>query len=190
VAQGQRNLRIEVTMPASGPGGTAPAKLNPPATAAPAKLSAPAAAPTAETGRAEPATRPVVEPATAERPASIAERSTTEPSTAVARRFETRRPSLVPSYLMLASGVVGLGGYGVLTYWGRSDNAKLADCTPNCSPASVEHIRKLYLAANISLGVGVAALVTGVVLRMRNHSYQVEVHPSKGGAVATVSRAF
>jgi hypothetical protein len=57
--------------------------------------------------------------------------------------------------------------------------------------ASVEHIRKLYLAANISLGVGAAALVTGVLLRWRSHStYQVEVQPTHGGGIASVSRAF
>jgi hypothetical protein len=95
------------------------------------------------------------------------------------------------SYALLGTGVLGMAGYGVLTYWGRKDNDKLGDCSPNCPQASVDHIDKLYLGANISLGVGAAALLGGAFLVWRQHSsYSIEVEPTQSGALATFSGAF
>jgi hypothetical protein len=63
-----------------------------------------------------------------------------------------------------------IGGAGLLTYWGRKDNDLLARCAPNCSQASVDHIRKLYFAADASLGVGAVALATSLVLFLASPS--------------------
>ncbi len=70
----------------------------------------------------------------------------------------------VAPYLTGALGLVGLGGTAALTYWGRRDNALLSDCAPMCSQSSVNHIKNLYLAANISAGIGAAALATWAYL--------------------------
>jgi hypothetical protein len=71
----------------------------------------------------------------------------------------------VAPYLTAALGLAGLGGAAALTYWGRRDNQILKDtCSPMCSQASVNHIKQLYLAANISAGVGAAALATWAYL--------------------------
>lgn len=95
------------------------------------------------------------------------------------------------SYALLGVGVAGIGGYGLLTYWGRKDNDELSQCAPNCLQSSVDHIQNLYLAADVSLGVGVAALLGGAYLVWRHHaSYAVEVQPTAGGAVAGISGAF
>jgi hypothetical protein len=92
-------------------------------------------------------------------------------------------------------GVAGIAGYGLLTYWGRKDNDKLAECSPACNPAAVDHIRKLYTIADVSLGVGIAALVGGtswwyVKSRRSKEAVAVDVQPIRSGALASVKGAF
>ena len=95
------------------------------------------------------------------------------------------------SYVLLGAGLAGVGGYGVLTYWGRKDNDELAACSPTCPQSAVDHIDNLYLAANVSLAVGAAALLGGAYLVWRNHaSYSVEVQPTGSGALATFGGVF
>ena len=104
---------------------------------------------------------------------------------------EPRRGSSLGPYLLIGSGLMAIGGYGLLTYWGRQDNDKLAMCTPNCSQASVDHIHDLYLAANISLSAGIVAVVTGGWFVWRNHSrYAMSVEPTPSGAYASVGGIF
>jgi hypothetical protein len=96
-------------------------------------------------------------------------------------------------------GVVGLGSYGLFTYWGKKDNELLATCSPNCPASSVEHIRKLYLVADISLGVGIVTLGAATIVALssgpskektKSSAYSVDVSPSRSGAFATVSGSF
>jgi hypothetical protein len=100
-------------------------------------------------------------------------------------------------------GVVGLGGAGLLAYWGRQDNTALQDaCKPNCNPDSVHHIRMLYLASDISAGIGVAALIASTWLYLRSGSSEekpstetarlrrLDLRPSASGAYAAVSGTF
>jgi hypothetical protein len=113
---------------------------------------------------------------------------------------EARPRSSVAPYLLGTVGVAGLTGFGLMTYWGRRDNDLLARCSPNCPSATVDHIRKLYLAANISLGVGVAALVGATWIALRGGSqdeeeprhgrYVFDLRPMATGAAAQVSGAF
>jgi hypothetical protein len=107
-------------------------------------------------------------------------------------------PGAAP-YLLGVVGVAGLGAYGAFTYWGKKDNQLLSQCSPNCAPSSLEHIRKLYLVADISLGVGVAALGAATWIALSSGSskekpseaaYVVDVTPTRSGAYATVSGKF
>jgi hypothetical protein len=102
-------------------------------------------------------------------------------------------------YLLAGAGIAGIGTFGLLTYWGKKDNDLLTQCSPDCSPASVDRVRKLYLMADISLGVGVAALGSGILwLAMGSKkekgpaqsAYSVDVKPTPAGAFATVSGTF
>jgi hypothetical protein len=101
---------------------------------------------------------------------------------------EPKRRSLAGPYTVLGTGLLALGGYGVLTYWGRKDNDKLAQCTPNCLQASVAHVRDLYLYANVSLSVGIVSVVTGGAWLFRN--WGVSVQPSPQGAYASIGGLF
>jgi hypothetical protein len=121
--------------------------------------------------------------------------------TAVARpRKESSGRSLVAPYVFTGLGVLGAGGYALLTYWGRQDNDALSKCKPDCPSASVEQIRKLYLGANVSLGVGVVALGAATWLFLRPDSsteersaksrYVLGVQPTRSGGVAALSGSF
>jgi hypothetical protein len=99
-----------------------------------------------------------------------------------------KRPSMLGPYTLLSTGLAALGGFGVLTYWGRNDNDKLTQCAPNCLQASVDHVRDLYLAANISLSVGIVAIVTGGSWLFRN--YGVSVQPTPSGSYASIGGLF
>lgn len=123
-----------------------------------------------------------------------------------------RTPAATPagrhlSFGSVSLGLIGLGGaggFGLLTYWGRQDNARLSQCTPNCPQASVDRVAKLYRAANISLGVGAGALLLATWVYAvsgggseeaqtprRTAALRLDVTPlAVGGAVASMSGRF
>jgi hypothetical protein len=104
------------------------------------------------------------------------------------------------AYLLGGVGLAGVGAGTLLVYWGRNDNQQLvAQCKPDCSPASVNHVRKTYLAADIALGAGIAALGVSTILFATSGSketppshsaYAIQVNPTPSGAFATVSGSF
>jgi hypothetical protein len=108
-------------------------------------------------------------------------------------------PGALP-YVLSAAGLAGIGGFALLTSWGAKDNAALANCAPDCSPDTVSHIKSMYLAADVSLGVGIAALGTGVVMLLMSPSskeapptqakYHFDVRPAPSGGFASVSGSF
>ena len=99
-------------------------------------------------------------------------------------------------------GLAGAGGFGVLTYWGRKDNAQLSQCAPNCPQASVDRVAKLYQVANISLGVGAGALILATWVyassaggsqeteRRRQTAYRFDLAPTRAGAIASLAGRF
>jgi hypothetical protein len=91
------------------------------------------------------------------------------------------------AYLLGGVGLLGVGAGGLLTYWGKTDNSALAACTPNCQPSSVEHIRRLYLAADVSFAAGGAALGIASLLFATSH---FDVQPAHSGAFATFKGVF
>jgi hypothetical protein len=113
---------------------------------------------------------------------------------------QPKHRSLALTYTLATVGVVGLAGFGVMTEWGRKDNALLAQCSPSCPQASVDHVRRMYVAADVSLGVGIAALAASywafVSSRSANEDHPTEqamvfdVRPTRAGAVAGVSGSF
>ncbi|HKE14668.1 MAG TPA: hypothetical protein VKB80_07380 [Kofleriaceae bacterium] len=193
VLQGQRNRHITVSVPeevavaAAATGQPAAPEAAPPGTPAPMATDAPkaAGAPPKQI-ETRPPRQAEAEPVPEKEPdISLTAAPPPEPPSRGSRWFTT------PSLVLMGVGVAGVGGYGVLTYWGRKDNDDLAQCAPDCPQSSVDHIDNLYLAADISLGVGVAALLGGAYLVWRHHAhYAVEVQPTAGGAVAGVSGAF
>jgi hypothetical protein len=107
-------------------------------------------------------------------------------------------PALLP-IVIGGAGLVALAGGGLLTYWGRKDNDALSQCSPNCLPSSLDHIRALYLAADISFGLGVGAVGVATWLYLRSGAIEnpnlgvarkFDVHPIRSGAFASYQGAF
>jgi hypothetical protein len=110
--------------------------------------------------------------------------------------------SILP-WIVGGLGVASLGAAGVMTYWGRKDNDALRQCTPNCDPASTQHIKRLYLGSDIAAGVGLAALGVATWLYITHHSsnasneeraseqaLRVDLAPTHSGGFASVSGSF
>jgi hypothetical protein len=106
------------------------------------------------------------------------------------------------AYLLGGVGALGLGAGALLTYWGKTDNDALSQCTPNCQPSSVDHIRRMYLAADLSFGAGGAALGVATLLFATSHpgeagakaparaAYRFDVRPTRSGALGLFEGAF
>jgi hypothetical protein len=160
---------------------------------------APVAAPSRAVVREEPAAAPsraVVreEPAAEEAPSG----ATVATSGAPAAPGKSR----VGAYLLGGLGLVGLGGWGMFTYWARRDNVELDTCAPDCPVEAVNHIKRMYLFADISVGVGIAALALSTwrfvaagrsptrEVATRRRPYVLDVAAAPSGAMATVSGGF
>jgi hypothetical protein len=89
----------------------------------------------------------------------------------------------------------------VITIWGRNDNNNLSACSPNCSGATLSHIKRVYQAADIAIGVGVAALAAAYwsyafsqgspgESKSSETALRLDVAPTSSGGFAAVSGRF
>jgi hypothetical protein len=75
------------------------------------------------------------------------------------REAPTMRPLTRGLFVVGALGVVGFAGLGL---WGLHDERRLRDeCAPGCAPTRVDRVHRQYIAADLSLAVGVVALGLG-----------------------------
>jgi hypothetical protein len=114
---------------------------------------------------------------------------------------ETAKNMTLP-YVAGTVGLAGLAGFGILYAIARNDNNNLTQCWPTCSESRIGDVRKLYVAADVSLGVGVAALGAATWLYFSTKSpsderpspkaprYSVDVQPSRTGFFTSFSGAF
>jgi hypothetical protein len=182
IVQGQRNRTISVS--------TQPSKK----TLAASVLPAPPVETVAEPSRAaseKPAPRRLV--------TSKSTPHEAEPETTAPPRDMERAGVSALTYVLGGVGVAAVGTGALLLVWGNKDNDGLAQCSPSCQPASVDRVRTLYTAADISFGVGVASLGVATYLfatrplqeKPATHAaYHFDVQPTPSGAFATVSGQF
>lgn len=225
IVQGQRNRPISVVLHVGGKKAVAVVSDSTPPEAATAKPEAALAegAPSTETAEAKPTEAvPADSEGTVEHEVTQAEdteeaRPRVMVTKTVARRAQ-RTAGAGPGVLTYATagvGLLGVTGYFLLSNWGRKDNNALNDCAAAgnlCPTASVNHIQKVYLAANITGAVGLAALATSAFLYYRSQTGEevtstraaVIKHPGRttvslrafdvqatpSGALATVGGAF
>ena len=192
IVEGQHDRVLSVVLP--GPG--APTKPSPVAVTTPS----PAAAETntaAETANAD------GKPSHEETETEKSTRAMVAPAPSPDRESPTARPWTMPRsafpYVLGGAGLAAVAGGVLLTIWGQQDNSSLESrCKPACDPSSVDHIRTLYIAADLSFGVGAAALAVTTWLFAKSHAenapgstaMRIDVHPTASGAVASVSGTF
>lgn len=189
VLEGQRDRAVTVTIA----GQSVPAVVTlggaSPAPATPEARTAPVAKQGSESGDEHSAGKEPSEP--------------TQSGSAHGTGREWAMPRSPVPYIVGGVGVVGLVAGGVLTAWGNSDTTQLENtCKPNCSATSNDHVKALYVAADVSFGVGAAALAVTTFLVATSHKSEgddnkpartgvlVDVAPTRSGAMATVSGSF
>jgi hypothetical protein len=168
-------------------------------------------------GEAKPSVATSDEPAEpAEKPSAAADATQIVATPPVGVASSTGAPLDVPArsggspalgLVLGGAGVLGLAAGALLTYWGKTDNDSLARCAPNCAPASLDHIRTMYLASDISFGVGGAALGAAALVLALSHrgapaasaaakaspaqrAFVFDLGPTRGGGVVSFGGVF
>ncbi len=106
---------------------------------------------------------------------------------------ETYRPVPVPVYPLLGVGALGLAGFTGFGLAGQSKQNDLeSSCAPDCTDDDLSPMRRNYLLADLSLGVGVAGLVGATIVYLGRPerslpSSQVGFMVLPGGAAATLT---
>ncbi|HEY2903379.1 MAG TPA: hypothetical protein VGL59_22535 [Polyangia bacterium] len=196
VAQGQHNRRIVVTLPSETGGDDAPANAS---AGRDAELAAGKTKDKDDDSDGDNA--PVASRKSKREGASDGATEDEAPA-----KHPAPPPGLHLSFGSVALATVaaaGGAGFGLLTYWGRKDNAQLSQCSPHCPQASVDHIAKLYREANIAGVVGGVALLGAIIVfatsgpsepeeatTRRHTALRLGIAPDSAGAVATVAGRF
>lgn len=192
IVQGQRNRFITANIGRSGSRGAVAADDSAVPTSEEQIAKLPVARQRAKVAQAAADQKAAAEPdATAE---SSGAESTPEQVSAPKHR------RLLP-WVLTGVGAAGLGAGAVFTLWGRKDNNNLSGCSPNCSDATLSHIKRVYQAADIAIGVGVAALAAAYWSYAFSQSstgdskssetaLRLDVAPTTSGGFAAVSGRF
>jgi hypothetical protein len=118
------------------------------------------------------------------------------------RALDEEKPPSGPGGAVIASIVLGgaaLVGGALLAYFGATAvsarDSLRTSCAPGCSPSQVDAVRNREIAANVSLGVGLAAAATAVVLLVvrpgeTRRAARIDVVPVAGGGALKVGWAF
>jgi hypothetical protein len=190
IVQGQRNRFITANIGRPGSRGAVAADDSAVPTSGEQVAKLPVARPRAKVADASAEKQPAAEPdATAESTAAES------PSEAAPKHHR-----ILP-WVLTGVGAASLGAGAVLTVWGRKDNANLSACSPNCSDATLSHIKRVYQAADIAIGVGVAALAAAYwsyafsqgsagESKSSETALRLDVAPTTSGGFATVSGRF
>jgi hypothetical protein len=77
----------------------------------------------------------------------------------------SHRPIPILGWAFAGVAVVGLGSFATFGLTGRSEqDSTLGTCNPHCSPSQTDDVLHKYIAADVSLGISVAALAVAAVL--------------------------
>ncbi|WP_437738346.1 hypothetical protein [Sorangium sp. So ce1335] len=106
--------------------------------------------------------------------------------------MERYRPVPALTYVLAGVGVAGAASFAVWGLMGRSEKDHLEKtCSPTCGDSELSAVRTKYLIADISLGVGAAALVgaglTYLLRPTKERPVVVSVEPSRTGVYGSVS---
>jgi hypothetical protein len=104
---------------------------------------------------------------------------------------ETIRPTPALAYIGIAVFVAGAGSFA---YFAATGKGIARSCDPRCSPDEVSDVRRRYLFADISAGVGLIGLgiatYSYVTRETVTRTAFVDVVPTASGIAATFAMAF
>jgi len=108
--------------------------------------------------------------------------------------------SPVVPIVLIGIGAVALGAALFFDLKGNGDAQTLRDvCAPNCKQADVDGVQAKYVAAGVSLGVGIVGVGVGVTMLLLQSSgtkkaaaqgWTFDVAPTKGGATGGLRAVF
>jgi hypothetical protein len=106
---------------------------------------------------------------------------------------EASRPIPTATFVLAGLGVAGVGAFAVLGAVGASKKGQLDQegCKPNCKQSDVDAIKTDYIAADVALGVGGAALAGALIVFLARPSAPKNdaafgIAPARGGAALFV----
>jgi hypothetical protein len=107
----------------------------------------------------------------------------------------TRRPIPGGAIALATVGVLGFGTFATLGLMGLGKRSSLDLCRPTCNPADVDVVRAEFIAADVAVAIGSAALVGATIwffLRpeVAEQATTVAAAPLPGGGLFTLRRAF
>jgi hypothetical protein len=110
----------------------------------------------------------------------------------------TSRP--VPPLIYVLGGVAVVGGIGFAALGITADNERSKfeiTCSPRCPYDDVRALHSKLIMADVSLGVGIAALTAGAIVwftrpavPLRTERAALDIVPTRGGATATATIGF
>jgi hypothetical protein len=106
---------------------------------------------------------------------------------------EVTRPVPLAVYPLVGAGVLGLAGFGMFAALGQAkENSLERSCAPECTAEEMAPMKRSLLTANISGGIGLAALGVASAVYFtrkteRGPRAAIQVIPTQGGAVASVT---
>jgi hypothetical protein len=121
------------------------------------------------------------------------------PASAAAAEHVDSTDRLVASGTLIGVGLVGVGSFVWLGLRARSGEEALQRCDPGCSKGRADSVRKRYLLANVSMGVGVAAIGVATYLLLSGSASDDVAEPvdqglavgaDAGGAFASYTGRF
>lgn len=90
------------------------------------------------------------------------------------------RPTPVIVYPLAGLALAGLGGFGAFAFLGRSEQTTLEDgCAPRCTDAEISKMKRWYTIADVSAGVGAAALMGAVIVYLARPTREVDRESAK-----------
>jgi hypothetical protein len=104
-------------------------------------------------------------------------------------------------YVIAGVGAAAVGAGVLFTVWGNKDNDQaIAQCNHNCPQSTTDHIKTMYVVADVAFATGAVGLGVATWLFASSHSTEdkpapkaaakFDVQPIRSGAFASVSGAF
>ena len=82
------------------------------------------------------------------------------------------------TWVLAGATVASFGGYAYFGLTGESDESGLNACKPLCYPDKTDPVRHEYIAANVFLGVGIAAAAAAIVVGLTTRGHAASADPA------------